>query len=79
MSQTYTTAEAAKLLKCGSQKIRDLINHGHLEAVNTSMGDTRPRWVITAQAIEAFQQSRQTKPLQKIRKKPPTPTREWLA
>lgn len=78
MSQTYTTAEAAKLLKCGSQKIRDLINHGHLEAVNTSMGSTRPRWVITAQAIETFQQSRQSKAPQKARKKPPTSTREWI-
>lgn len=78
MSQTFTTAEAAKLLKCGSQKIRDLINHGHLKAVNTSMGSTRPRWVITAQAIEAFQQNRQSKVPKKIRKKPPATTREWI-
>ena len=78
MTQTFTTAAAAKLLNCAPQKIRDLINHGHLEAVNTSMGSTRPRWVITAQAIETFQQSRQTKPPQKTRKKPPTPTREWI-
>ena len=78
MSQTFTTAEAAKLLRCGTQKIRDLINHGHLEAVNTSMGESRPRWVITAQAIETFQQSRQSKVPQKIRKKPPATTRKWI-
>ena len=78
MSQTYTTAEAAKHLKCAPQKIRDLINHGHLEAVNTSMGSTRPRWVITAQAIETFQQSRQSKTPQKACKKPATSTREWI-
>jgi len=78
MTQTFTTAEAAKHLKCAPQKIRDLINHGHLEAVNTSMGSTRPRWVITAQAIETFQQSRQSKTPQKARKKPPTSTREWI-
>ena len=56
-----TTAEAAKIFKCAPQKIRDLINHGHIEAVNTSMGDTRPRWVITAKAIENFQQRRKAK------------------
>lgn len=54
----YTTAEAAKLFKCAPQKIRDLIHQGELEAVNTSVGDTRPRWVITAKAIDVFQERR---------------------
>jgi len=57
-TQAYTTAEVAKLLKCAPQKIRNLIHEGRIEAVNTSVGETRPRWVITAQAIDKFQQSR---------------------
>ena len=78
MSEFLTTAEAADLLRCGKQKIRDLINAGHLEAVNTSMGKRRPRWVIPTESIEAFRQSRQAAPATKPRTKPPTITREWI-
>ena len=61
LSANYTTAEAAKLLKCAPQKIRDLIHQGELQAVNTSMGDTRPRWLITSKAIDVFQERRAAK------------------
>lgn len=61
LSANYTTAEAAKLLKCAPQKIRDLIHEGELQAVNTSMGDTRPRWLITAKAIDVFKERRAAK------------------
>ena len=52
--QYLTTIEAAKIAELSPQKIRVLIESGRLPAVNTSIGDKRPRWSIRRCDLEAF-------------------------
>ena len=70
MIKTYTTSEAATVLKCSPDQVRALIIAGRLHATNTSLGSERARWVITQKAIEDFL-SPEPKSKQKTRRKLP--------
>lgn len=77
MIETYTTSEAAEVLKCSPDQVRALILSGRLHATNTSLGAKRARWVITQQSIEAFltPKERTAKP----RGKRKANRRSWIA
>jgi len=52
--QYLTTIEAAEIAGIAPQKIRVLIESGRLPAVDTSIGDKRPRWSIRRCDLEQF-------------------------
>lgn len=74
-AETFTPAEAAKILKCSSDQVRNLIVSGRLSATNTSLGTQRARWVITRESIDRF-----LSPPEKASKrhKPPPASRKWI-
>jgi excisionase family DNA binding protein len=64
-----TTAEVARRLRVGEDKVRRWIARGELAAVNTaSTLCGRPRWVVTVESLIAFEQRRSSGP-------PPKPLR----
>jgi excisionase family DNA binding protein len=52
--QYLTTIEAAKVAALSPHKIRQLIESGRLPAVDTSVGNKRPRWSIRRVDLERF-------------------------
>lgn len=53
--KTYlTTIEAAEIARKTPQTIRLLIEAGKIAAVNTGLGNKRPRWSIRRCDLEAF-------------------------
>ena len=48
-----TTAEAADLLKCSEQHVRNLIKRRRLAAADIG-GGGRPKWRITSKALEDY-------------------------
>jgi len=51
---TLTVTEAAKLLRVSRNKVLGWVNSGRLRAVNTAMGQGRPRYRITRADLEGF-------------------------
>jgi hypothetical protein len=64
-----TVADVARRYRVGPDKVRSWIVRGELAAVNTAAALCgRPRWVVTADALAAFEQRRAGGP-------PPRPQR----
>jgi hypothetical protein len=64
-----TVADVAARYRVGADKVRLWIARGELSAINTAAALCgRPRWVITPEALAAWERSRQAGP-------PPKPTR----
>jgi excisionase family DNA binding protein len=51
---SFTTAEIGAQLKISEEAVRDHIHAGRLRAVNVGNGSRRPRWRITAEALDEF-------------------------
>jgi hypothetical protein len=64
LNTTYSPADIAKSRGCKTDKILALIKSGKLIAINWATSDKakKPRWRITAEALEAFERSRSTMP-----------------
>ena len=64
-----TVRDVARRLRVGEDKVRGWIRRGELRAVNTAaVLCARPRWVISREALTAFEQRRSAGP-------PPQPPR----
>ena len=62
-SRGYTTADVARLLRVGEDRVRGWIKSGLLAAVNTSdAACARPRYVVLPAALEAFTAARSPAP-----------------
>jgi hypothetical protein len=56
-------AQLAKEWAVGVRKVHDFIDSGELVAVNFATStSTRPRWLISQEAIDAFIAARQSRP-----------------
>ena len=65
----FTVADVARRYRVGEDKVRAWIARGELAAVNTATALCgRPRWVIPAEALPAFERRRASTP-------PPKPAR----
>jgi hypothetical protein len=61
-----TTADVANRFRVGEDKVRRWIETGELHAINTAtVICAKPRWVITADALAAFERRRSSAPLPK--------------
>lgn len=61
MSETYRPNEIAKRLGVGLSKVHGWIHAGELQAINiATRPDMQPRFVVTAEALAEFEQSRTT-------------------
>ena len=59
----FTVADAAKRFRVGEDKVRKWIRNGEITAVNTAATLCgKPRWVISAEAIAAFERRRTAGP-----------------
>lgn len=58
-----TVAQAADHLGIGEDAIIGHIRAGRLRAANVGLGTRRPRWRITAEALDAFVESRTSTPM----------------
>jgi excisionase family DNA binding protein len=63
--RSLTVAEAAARYRCRKQIVRDLIARGELEAVLVTAGRRKPRLVITAEALAAFEKGHRPATTQK--------------
>ncbi len=62
----FTVADLARRYRVGEDKVRLWIKRGELIALNTSMTEcARPRFVVTADALEQFEQRRRVGPAHK--------------
>ncbi len=59
-----TVADVAAKLRLGEAQVLALINGDKLQAVNVGLGDFRPRWRITPEALDAFLAARASVPRQ---------------
>ncbi len=82
MSETFTPKQLAERWHCTEDKVRGLIANKALQAVNTVLtpGAHRPRWIVTAQAVERFEAARMTSPPapRQTRQKAARPWKEWF-
>lgn len=63
MNETYGVKDVAKRYGCGEKTVLQWIRAGLLRAIDTRrIGSGRPRWRITAEALLAFEMSRQATP-----------------
>jgi hypothetical protein len=61
-----TVADVAKRYRVGPDKVRSWITRGELAAVNTAAAlCCKPRWVITPEALTAFERPRSGGPAPK--------------
>lgn len=61
MKTVYTVPEYAERLHISPHQVRGYIDRGELEAIDTSERGSkgqRPRWKITAEAVERFEARR---------------------
>jgi transposase len=69
LTRGYTVRDVATRLRVGEDKVRSWINSGQLAALNTAaVLCGKPRWVITPEALAAFERGRSAAP-------PPRPAR----
>ena len=80
MSKLLTPKELVSVGLGGIEHVLGLIHDGEIEASNVSRSSTRPRWVITQEAYEAFLKRRSNQ--QQLPKKPvkriPKPRKEFV-
>lgn len=50
----HTVQEAAHVLRCSTDLIRSLIKRGELDAIPIGSGTKRKRYIVPADALEAF-------------------------
>ena len=63
VARGYTVADVAARYRVGEDKVRRWISRGELLAVNTAATlSGRPRWVISHEALAAFEQRRAGRP-----------------
>jgi transposase len=68
-----TVADVARRYRVSSDKVRTWIARGELAAINTAAALCgRPRWIITVDALTAFEQRRLAGPVPKRRRKKKT-------
>jgi hypothetical protein len=66
----FTVADLAARYRVGPDKIRFWIKCGELTAINTSSAlCARPRYIVTADALEKFERSRSVTPPPKQRRR----------
>jgi hypothetical protein len=59
----FTVADLARRWRVGEDKIRGFIARGELAAINVAtVLCGKPRWVITPDAVTAFERGRQSSP-----------------
>jgi hypothetical protein len=63
-----TVRDVARRYRVGEDKVRAWIRRGELAAVNTAALCGRPRWVVSTEALAAFERRRTASP-------PPKPPR----
>jgi hypothetical protein len=57
----YTVRDVSRRYRVSPEKVRAWIARGELLAINTaSVMCGKPRWVVTAEALEQFERGRQT-------------------
>jgi hypothetical protein len=65
-ASSKTVREVARRFRVGEDKVRGWIARGELQAINTAATLCgKPRWVITPDALAAFEKSRTGGPLPK--------------
>jgi transposase len=65
-----TVRDLARRYRVGEDKIRQWIRKGELVAINTAMHlSGRPRYIVTAEALAAFEKWRTTAPPLKARRR----------
>ena len=63
LASGFTVADLAARYRVGEDKVRAWIKAGELKALNTSSTlCARPRYVVTADALEAFERRRSVTP-----------------
>lgn len=66
----FTTADVARRYRVGQSKVLLWIKLGELTAINTSSAMcARPRYVVTADALEQFERRRSAKPVAKVQRR----------
>jgi hypothetical protein len=66
LTRGSTVRDVARRLRVGEDKVRKWINCGQLKALNMAAALCgRPRWVITPEALAAFERGRVGGPLPK--------------
>ena len=66
----FTVADLAARYRVGEDKVRAWIKAGELKAINTSAAlCARPRYVVTADALEAFERRRSVTPPPKTKRR----------
>ena len=55
MNQRYTVPEVAARLLSSHERVLRLIRAGELRAINTGTGSKRPRWIVDAEDLKAFE------------------------
>jgi transposase len=61
-----TTRQVALRLRVGQDKVHRWVLTGQLKGINTASSlASRPRWIITPEALEEFEQSRRSAPAPK--------------
>lgn len=66
----FTVRDVALRYRIGEDKVRSWIKAGELLAINTSAALCgKPRYVITPEALEQFEQRRQAKPMPKVKRR----------
>jgi excisionase family DNA binding protein len=53
-----TVAEVAARLRASKERVLRLIAAGKLRALNTGLGEKRPRWIVLQRDLEAFEAGR---------------------
>src|SRR5262245_23157413 len=66
----WTVRDVAARYRVGCSKVRAWIARGELVAINTGPPCGRPRWVVTVDALEAFEQRRAGRRPQKPARRP---------
>ena len=59
VERSHSVPEVAQRWGCNNDKVYAHIRVGNLRAVNTALGDERPRWRILHSDLETFEQVRE--------------------
>lgn len=70
LKATFTIAQLCERWNCSHSSVLALINRGELQAIDISTNPaTRSRYVVSAEALEAFETKRTTRPPEPGRKR----------
>lgn len=54
IEEIYSTKEIAEILRMNQSSVRLLIQNGKMEAIDVSLGKTRPVWKITQSQLNKY-------------------------